>query len=342
MKVLFLNDYPMAKARDLNLQGLYPSQHLWGMGEIHQFGYEPVYFPDKTWAGEPSRYKFSIQQIQTLVESRGCDVVYSACQFNTWLLARMRRAGLLRKPLVTLVHHPLKSVLQGAGYVSGHDALVFLNESVENQSKQRFGGRLAVCSTLPWGPDLAFCADLVDADRPMDIDVVAAGKTNRDFATLINASRNRSWQVLIYCADRNLNGIGSIPENVSVRSNQSGIVLNYRELYEVSARARIIAVPMFEIDALAGLTSVVDAIALGKPLVMTKNKWLDLDPEAEGFGITVAAGDVQGWTQAVDTILNDADLQQRMARNAQRVAASLNMTNFARDLSKVFDRVLKN
>lgn len=341
MKVLFLNDYPMAKARELNRQGVYPSQHLWGMREIARFGYDPVYFPDSTWLGGPSRYKFSVQQLQAFIEFGGCDVVYSACQFNTWLLARMRRIGLLRKPLVTLVHHPLKSVLQGAGYVAGHDALVFLNKSVETLTKQRFGDRLALSATLPWGPDLQFCTDLMAVPGPvLDIDVVAAGKTNRDFGTLVGASRQRNWKVSIYCADRNLEGIGPIPEHVSVQSNASGIVLDYRQLYEVSARARIIAVPLFEIDALAGLTSVVDAIALGKPLVMTRNKWLDLDPQAEGFGITVAAGDVAGWTRAIDTILGDEQLQQRMSENARRVAASLNMENFARDLAKVFDQVV--
>jgi glycosyltransferase involved in cell wall biosynthesis len=339
MRVLFLNDYPMGKARELNRQGLYPSQHLWGMAEIEQFGITPVYFPDETWLGEPSRYKFSIQQLQAWLDDQGCDAIYSACQFNTWLLARLRRLGLLRIPLVTLVHHPLASVLQNRAYVAGHDGLVFLNESVRQLTLDRFGASVKRSATLPWGPDLAFFKPgAADAQAPCD--VLAAGKTNRDFKTLIEAAKGQSWLAKVYCAHRNLAGVGDVPPNVEVHANESGIVLNYKQLYEVSAAAQIIAVPLVEVDALAGLTSVVDALALGKPLVMTRNKWLDLDPEAEGFGLTVAPNDVEGWRQAVTMILGDSSLRERMSQAARDVAQRLNMTLFAKGLAGMLHQVV--
>lgn len=339
MRVLFLNDYPMVQARGLNAQGLYPSQHLWGMKEITQFGVEPVFFPDQTWAGAPSRWKFSVQQLQALLQSHDCDLVYSACQFNTWLLARLRLIGVLRKPLVTLVHHPLQSVLQNGAYVAGHDALVFLNESVRELTAQRFGARLKRSCTLPWGPDQAFFP-VPATDAPTRVDVLAAGKTNRDFKTLISAAAGQSWTAEIYCADRNLTDVSERPGNVTVHSNTSGIVLNYRQLYEVSAQAKVIAVPLVEVDALAGLTSVLDALALGKPLVMTRNRWLDLDPEAEGFGLTVAPGDVSGWRNAIERIVSDENLRVSMSEAALAKARKLNMTLYAERLAAVFHEVL--
>lgn len=339
MRVLFLNDYPMVQARALNEQGLYPSQHLWGMKEITRWGIEPVYFPDSTWAGPPSRWKFSVQQLQAWLQSHPCDLVYSACQFNTWILARMRWLGLLRKPLVTMVHHPLQSVLQNGSYVAGHDALVFLNESVRELTVQRFGAQLKVSRTLPWGPDMDFFPAPL-ASAPTRVDVLAAGKTNRDFKTLIEAASGQSWSAEIYCANRNLTGVQQRPPNVTVHSNDSGIVLNYRQLYEASAQAKVIAVPLVEVDALAGLTSVLDALALGKPLVMTRNRWLDLDPEAEGFGLTVAPGDVQGWRQAIQRIVTDENLRVSMSAAALATARKLNMASYAEQLAAVFHEVL--
>jgi len=91
---------------------------------------------------------------------------------------------------------------------------------------------------------------------------------------------------------------------------------------------------------LAGLTSVVDALALGKPLVMTRNKWLDLDPEAEGFGLTVAPNDVEGWRQAVTMILGDSSLRERMSQAARDVAQRLNMTLFAKGLAGMLHQVV--
>jgi len=329
LRVLFLNDYPMNQARRLNEQGLYPSQHLWGAKELPQFGIEPVYFPDETWLGHPAKYRFAVQQIQAWVMASKCDAIYSACQPNTWLLARMRSLGLLRKPLVTMVHHPLQSRLQNDAYVAGHDALVFLNESVRQQTLARYGDKVKLSRTLPWGPDLSFYQPTPGVTPTTD--VLAAGKTNRDFVTLIEAARGQPWTLTIYCADHNIPAGLDVPPNVTVHSNAAGNVLNYRQLYEVSERARVIAVPLLEVDTLAGLTSVVDALALAKPLVMTKNKWLDLDPEREGFGHAVPVADVRAWRHAIGACLDQR--ATGMSVRAQAFTQKTNMQQFARELA---------
>jgi glycosyltransferase involved in cell wall biosynthesis len=338
MRVLFLNDYPMCKARELNLRGLYPSQHLWGMYEIEKFGIEPIYFPDKTWIGSPAKLKFSVQQLQAWLISGKYDVIYSACQFNTWLLARLRVIGALNIPLVTIVHHPLLSPLQKNGYVRGHDALLFLSDRVRKQTIEEFGSMIKLSATLPWGPDTSFFKGNHVADT--SIDVFSAGKTNRDFNTLIQAAKSQDWRVRIYCADRNIANSESIPENVSIYSNESGIVLDYKQLYEISSKAKVIAIPLLEVDALAGLTSVLDAIALGKPIVMTRNKWLDLDPEHEGFGFSVEPNDVDGWIRACNMIIKDDILRDRMSKAAIKVSQRLNMEEFSRKLSEVMYQVV--
>ncbi len=336
LRVLFLNDYPMVQARHLNEQGVYPSQHLWGAKELPQFGVEPVYFPDETWLGAPQRWRFGVQQLQAWLMANQCDAIYSACQPNTWLLARMRSLGLLRKPLLTMVHHPLQSRLQNEAYVAGHDALLFLNESVRQDTLQRYGSKVRFSRTLPWGPDLSFYQP-----RPgvtPDVDVMAAGKTNRDFVTLIEAARGQPWRLAIYCANRNIPPDLDIPGNVTLHRNESGNVLNYRELYERSEQARIIAVPLAEVDTLAGLTSVVDALALSKPLIMTRNKWLDLDPGRDGFGFTVPVGDVQAWREAIAQTLGGREAEMYVAATA--VAERLNMSAYALELADVIKGLL--
>lgn len=337
-RVLFLNDYPMGEARRLWEAGSYPAQHLWGMADIGRFGYEPVYFPDRTWAGPPQKLKFSVQQLQAWTLSGHVDLVYSACQFNVWLLARLRRLGLLRRPLATVVHHPLRSPLQNAAYVAGHDLLLFLNRSVEQSVRERFPRELRRAATLGWGPDLDFARHAAPSGPP--VGVLAAGKMKRDMRTLIDAARGASWTAALYCARSNLEGAGEIPGNVSVQANESGHILSYRDLYDRAAAARVIAVPLEAVDGLAGLTSVLDALALGKPLVMTRNRWLDLDPEAEGFGFTVEPGDTAGWRRALDKLLTNDDLAQAMGERARALAQRLNATSFARDLAQAFDAVI--
>lgn len=338
LRVLVLNNYPMVKARQLNEQGLYPSQHLWGIKELPEYGIEPVVFPDETWLGEPAKYRYGVQQLQAWLTANRCDAIYSACQPNTWLLARLRRLGLLRQPLISLVHHPMRSRLENETYVAGHDALAFLNESVRQQTIQRYGSKVPRTHTLPWGPDLGFFTPPNDTSHT--VDVIAAGKTNRDFVTLIEAARDQTWTLDIYCATSNIPAGLSIPPNVTIRSNDSGNVLNYRELYERSQQARVIAVPLVEVDALAGLTSVLDALALRKPLVMTRNRWLDLDPEKEGFGYTVPVGDIHAWRQAIGTTL--ASPLDRYAGAADKVVRRHNMQRYSKELAGVIREVVQH
>jgi glycosyltransferase involved in cell wall biosynthesis len=338
-RILFLNDYPMGKALRLCEAGEYPSQHLWGMREIGQHGFKVDYFPDRTWLGPPQLARFAVQQVQAALRASRADLIYSASQHNVWLLARMRRLGLLRKPLVSIVHHPLRGMLQNGAFVRGHDRLLFLSRLVEGDVKRRFRCKPDATATLGWGPDLSF-AENSEADGA-PVDVLAAGKTNRDFATFVEALRDTPWSAAIYCARGNLAKVGELPANVVVHTDETGHVLGYRELYGRSRRARVLAVPLAAVNALAGLTSVVDALALGKPLIMTRNRWLDFDPQAEGMGYSIDVGDVAGWRQALRRILSDPDLERRMGQRARAIGEQMNTQTFATELACHFENVLQ-
>lgn len=338
-RILFLNNYPMVKGLRQCQAGEYPAQHLWGMRDIGQYGFEVEYFPDRTWLGPPERARFLLQQAQAARLANGVDLIYSACQHNVWLLARLRRLGMLRQPLVTMVHHPLRGVLQNGALVRGSDKLLFLSRAVEEDVKRRFSPAAGATVTLGWGPDLGF-ADGIEAAGER-VDVLSAGKTNRDFKTLVEALRGTPWSASIYCARANVSKVASPPGNVSIHTNETGHVLGYRELYQRSKRARVLAVPLAEVDALAGLTSVVDALALGKPLIMTKNRWLDFDPEAQGIGYTLEVGDVEGWRQALQRVLGDPELEARLGQKARALGEQMNTQTFAKNLAHQFESVLQ-
>ncbi|HYP89806.1 MAG TPA: glycosyltransferase [Polyangiaceae bacterium] len=337
-RVLFINDYPMVKCAGLCDDGEYPTQHLWGMRDIGEHGFDVEYFPDRTWLGQPKLLRYGVQQLQVALRASGADLVYSASQHCAWLLARMRTLGLLGKPLVSMVHHPLRGALQNGAFVSGHDKLLFLSSRVEQDVKERFKPRHEATATLRWGPDVRFSSAIEPEGQA--VDVLAAGKTNRDFPTFVEACRGEPWSSVIYCARGNVAKVLDPPANVAIHTNDTGHVLSYRELYQRSKRVRIIAVPLSEVDALAGLTSVLDALALGKPLIMTRNRWLDFDPQAAGVGYTLDVGDVEGWRQALRRILNDPELERTMGERARAIAERMNIRTFTAELSRHFEHAL--
>jgi hypothetical protein len=75
-------------------------------------------------------------------------------------------------------------------------------------------------------------------------------------------------------------------ENVEVLNGtvEDPIYMKYPQLLEFYARSRVLAIPMLVQQQLAGLTSLMDALGMGKPVIMTKHPLIDLDIEALGIG----------------------------------------------------------
>ncbi len=340
-KILFLNDYPMHRAAALCAQGLYPAQHLWGVQDLHRHGHEVITIPDSTPWGAPSRWKFLGQQWQAWrgFASRA-DLVYSACQYNVWALARLRRIGLLKVPLVTLVHHPLGGPLQGQGWVQGHDALLFLGNRVLQDARQRFGVALPDASAIDWGPDLCFADAQPPADGP-SVDVFSAGKTHRDFKVLHEAARGAGWTLEYVGPVGDPAAQLSPAPNVTARFVAGNSNLSYPQMYARLKQARVVAVPMLDVPRhQAGLTSIVDGLAVGRPVVVTRNRWLGMDVEALGVGIFVDPGDVAGWRRAIDGLLADPLRASAMGERGRAWAQSHGPDHLSAALAITFDRVL--
>ena len=107
MKILLLNNYPMDKAFSKYKQGQYPGHHLWGAAHLQSHGIETIIPPfigattnsylKRVAGGLGFRVDYIRQQFDALRRSATVDIVYSACQNNTQLLAQLRRKQILKK-----------------------------------------------------------------------------------------------------------------------------------------------------------------------------------------------------------------------------------------------------
>ena len=69
-----------------------------------------------------------------------------------------------------------------------------------------------------------------------------------------------------------------------------------------------IAIPLFDRpNSLVGLTSLMDALGFGRAVLMTYNKFIDIDFEHEGIGFWLNPGDVDGWIDKINWIQNNPD-----------------------------------
>ena len=167
--------------------------------------------------------------------------------------------------------------------------------------------------------------------------MIAAGKTGRDYNTLVEAFSELKCNLKIFCSSNSAPKEMSSFRNIYVTANPlNDNSVSYTTLMMESERALAIAIPLESGDYLAGLTSFLDALALGKPILMTENRYIDINIEEEGFGIWIKRGDVDSWKRAVNYLLSNPTEIVRMGNNANSACASqYNIEFFAKQLAHI-------
>ena len=348
MKVLLINNYPMDRAWELWQNGEYPGQHLWGATHLAKHGIEVEIVPHQT-----SKLLNKIgrklglgdhldQQLRILFSRNQYDVVYSACQTNTFLLALLRSLKLFRKPLVALIHHPLNDSLKTSLFLKGHDRLLCLSKEVMEPFVQD-PDIYKKMDFIAWGADLPFYDVSLQAVAPSaNLPVlVSAGKTERDHDTLARAALNLNCALEIYCSVNTAPSLTNLPDRIAIFASHSAHnAVSYQEILTAYRNAFAIAIPLTQTHNLAGLTSLLDAMAVGKPVIMTRNPHIELDIEKEGIGLWVEPEDVQGWQQAIAYLLAHPEDAIAMGNRGRRLCEkTYNLDVFTDTLARTLHQV---
>lgn len=165
--------------------------------------------------------------------------------------------------------------------------------------------------------DADFYRPLADSDvNPNQI--CTAGLEWRDYPTLIDAvSAMPDLQVKLAAASpwskhENETANRVLPPNVDARR------YSYHELRRLYNESAFVVVPLKETDFQAGVTTILEAMAMGKAVVATRTTGqTDVITDGEN-GLSVAPGDAAGWRNAISCLRGDADLRERLGQNARR------------------------
>jgi hypothetical protein len=283
------------------------------------------------------------QQLQVLRRRHEIDLIYVPCedQRHIVLLRLLRAARVLRVPIVCIAHHQLR-VAPGRrqallkAVVRGTDAFPALSSAAMSEINS-FAHDHARSVALRWGPDAHFYGKPT-AGRG----VIAAGRTHRDFETLAAAASSTGVATRIFCLE------GQAPThperfaaNVEIVAQPEDRWMTTRELLPNLSAAAVHAIPLLRTDYMCGITSLLDALALGKPVIMTRNRHIDIDIEREGIGHWVELGDVEGWRRELEWFAKHEAEAGDMGRRARALVDSgLNSESFADAVMDIFDSVL--
>jgi glycosyltransferase involved in cell wall biosynthesis len=181
-------------------------------------------------------------------------------------------------------------------------------------------------SELTISPDrLAFVQYGVDTDfwspRPGQEEalVLAVGREHRDYGTLVAACEGLPARVVVaagslFSPRAHQAGPGAWPANFDVAFAEP---VRLRELY---ARASVVVVPLVPNDFQAGVTVILEAMAMAKPVVVTATP-SQRDLIDDGVtGVLVPAGDPARMGDAIAGLLASTAERRRLGDNARAAA----------------------
>lgn len=283
------------------------------------------------------------------------------------MLLKLARAGLRH---VTIGHRP--SSLKKRPFFRWLGVQSHMHRTVVHASRQL---ELAIQSLgvparqlvlAPYQVDVAFWAPRIGATERRQ--VASAGLEFRDYPTLFRAAAGLNAQVVIGAASHwsrrsNTAREATPPPNVRVGA------FDYRELRDLYAESAVVVVPLMKVDFQAGITTILEAMAMGKPIVVTHTDGqtdvvidrrgarrhggprapaqslirvlaAEAGVELEPNGFYVPSGDAAALRNALEYLLDHPDERRRLGAAGRRAAERLfSVEQFAERLGRIVDEV---
>jgi glycosyltransferase involved in cell wall biosynthesis len=353
-RILVVNDYSLNDSWLDARERRSPFHFLYGVDHLQSNGFEVEMVTEdwSRWLAAIDRHVDSHlhtafgsidRQVAASAYLNRVAAIYSPCQTQIQTLTYLRALGIIRVPIVQLAHHPLVRGRFGRlirplvrGMLRGLAALPCLARAVADEANALAGGGRSVATALPWGPDAVFYPS---AEYPGER-IIAAGRTGRDFLTFGRAAAlERTPATIVTFRDSvtpQLEALGP-----SVHLVVPDVFIPYSETSRMFARARALAIPLLGQDGLCGLTSLMDALGAGKPVIMTRSKFIDLDIEREGIGRWVDPGDVEGWQRALRYFHDNPGVATEMGRRGRAlVDAGLSYREFSDNVVRIVNSAI--
>lgn len=143
--------------------------------------------------------------------------------------------------------------------------------------------------------------------------IFSAGRSHRDYATLLKAVRCLPTRLVINARPFNLKGLKP-PDNVKTNK-----FLPFNEYLAYIRNARFVILPLYSAMHASGETFILDCMAASKAVIATRTISTEefIQPGINGF--LVEPGDIDTLKQNIQKLLNDPGEAIRMGKNARKM-----------------------
>ena len=196
---------------------------------------------------------------------------------------------------------------------------------------------------VPWCVDL----ELFDgkppktaSDRPF---FLATGKTYRDYKTLVDGANGVDAELRIIGPTQQKPN--QLPPNIKwidTSSDPPDQAIDYPTLREWYAQCIAVCIPLSgDADDTCGYTNMLEAMAMRKPVLMTRSGCLHINPDTDGFGMQINAGDTEGWAQAMNHLQQDDKKVLEMGNTGREIVEQdFTIERFNQDVLRFIETIL--
>jgi glycosyltransferase involved in cell wall biosynthesis len=176
--------------------------------------------------------------------------------------------------------------------------------------------------------------------RPL---IASAGLERRDYQTLAIATQDLDIDVKICAVSPNGSSKTKVAFPEVMPANMTSRHYDWHEFVQLYRDADVVVVSLLQNYYSAGLTTLVEALACRRPVVMTRTPGLGEILIDLGVAIGVEPEDAMGMRQAIEAVLSNPEMAAAMAQKGyelvhERYTSELYVNNFATEFRKVMNQ----
>jgi glycosyltransferase involved in cell wall biosynthesis len=350
--IYFYHNRPVKEAYNEWENGKHPGHILYGITEFDKYNVKSIFHK---FSGKKNRLILALFNAKQIIGRKNkYDILYASHSLGLELVLLLKSIGMYNKPIVLwqhrIVHFNKKKSVNYFHkiFYRGVNKLLFFTPLHVRESVRTGNVSISKCSVIKWGPDIDFYDKIVKENGIKRSGVhISSGKENRDFTTLIRAFSQSVAKLDIYTPKTNGNinyirefeSFEKIPENISI--NLVSGIIPYELAIKV-ANSYTVVICCTEQNYTVGLTTLVEALALGKPIITSDNPYFEIDVDKHECGIKIPYGDIEGWKSAIEYLENNKERAFEMGINGRKLAEKeYNLQSFAKEIVKIFYDVIR-
>lgn len=274
-------------------------------------------------------------QIGYIRKEREFDVIYCGFDMHLFPLAILKMLGIAKKPVFVLSHFTYNTKYTNSKFKQIYkrleryfvyryiDKLSFASGELLDIAKKDYNIPLRHQNVANWGANLLFYNNKLGLNKANESFYIAVGGANRDYSTLISAFRNIKAELKIFARHKDYSKDQLLPPNVTFYNLFEGnsYIQAYEKLREYYYNAKAVLIPIDQLnDVPNGATVIVEALAMGKPIITTMSPVNYINIEEEKVGFVILRKDVHGWEKCINSLENDSQLLVDIGHNAIELA----------------------